>query len=148
MACVGFPLRWLLSTGSEIAGSVAVVHLLSFPHGMWSHPGAGTEPVSPALVARFLTIGPPGKSWSFNSKNPAITHNWLSKHLLSKLEPVGEQFAHFRIWVLNGRMVSYPCQKNKSIYMSMKFTSDRFLEEELFETEFSGGRVRTRTFFM
>ena len=117
VAYVGFPLRWLLSTGSGIAGSVAVVHLLSFPHGMWSHPGAGTEPVSPALVARFLTIGSPGKSWSFNSKNPAITHNWLSKHLLSKLEPVGEQFAHFRIWVLNGRMVSYPCQKNKSIYV-------------------------------
>lgn len=35
----------------------------------------------------------------------------------SKLEPVGGRFAHFRIWVLNGRMVSYPCQKNKSIYV-------------------------------
>ena len=26
-------------------------------------PGAGTEPMSPALVGGFLTTGPPGKSW-------------------------------------------------------------------------------------
>ena len=29
--------------------------------GMWNLPGAGIEPVFPALVGRFLTTGPPGK---------------------------------------------------------------------------------------
>ena len=28
---------------------------------MWDLPGAGIEPVSPALVGEFLTTGPPGK---------------------------------------------------------------------------------------
>ena len=30
--------------------------------GMWDLPGPGLEPVSPALVGRFLTTAPPGKS--------------------------------------------------------------------------------------
>ena len=30
--------------------------------GMWSFPGLGIEPVSPALAGGFLTTGPPGKS--------------------------------------------------------------------------------------
>ena len=29
---------------------------------MWDLPGAGLEPVSPALAGRFLTTAPPGKS--------------------------------------------------------------------------------------
>ena len=33
------------------------------PHSMWNLPGPGIEPVSPALAGRFLTTGPPGKSW-------------------------------------------------------------------------------------
>ena len=28
---------------------------------MWDLPGAGNEPVSPALAGRFSTTGPPGK---------------------------------------------------------------------------------------
>ena len=32
------------------------------PHGMWSHPRAGFEPVSSALAGRCLTTGPPEKS--------------------------------------------------------------------------------------
>ena len=34
----------------------------SLPRGMWSLPGQGIEPVSPALAGRFFTAGPPGKS--------------------------------------------------------------------------------------
>ena len=30
--------------------------------GMWDLPGPGLEPMSPALVGRFLTTAPPGKS--------------------------------------------------------------------------------------
>ena len=30
-------------------------------HGMWDLPGAGFEPVSPALAGGFLTTAPPGK---------------------------------------------------------------------------------------
>ena len=29
---------------------------------MWHLPRLGTEPLSPALAGKFLTIGPPGKS--------------------------------------------------------------------------------------
>ena len=32
---------------------------------MWNLPGAGIEFLSPALAGRFLTTGPPGKSWSY-----------------------------------------------------------------------------------
>ena len=49
--------------------SLVVEHGLSgchprapLPHNMWNLPGPGIEPVSPALAARFLTTGPPGKS--------------------------------------------------------------------------------------
>ena len=31
-------------------------------HDMWDLPRPGLEPMSPALVGGFLTIGPPGKS--------------------------------------------------------------------------------------
>ena len=31
------------------------------PQGLWDLPGAGIEPVSPALAGRFLIVGPPGK---------------------------------------------------------------------------------------
>ena len=31
-------------------------------HGMWNLPRPGIEPVTPALVGRFLTTGPSGKS--------------------------------------------------------------------------------------
>ena len=33
--------------------------------GMWDLPGAGHEPVSPALAGGFLTTAPPGKSFFF-----------------------------------------------------------------------------------
>ena len=32
---------------------------------MWDLPGAGLEPVSPALAGGFLTTAPPGKSGKF-----------------------------------------------------------------------------------
>ena len=35
------------------------------PRGTWNLPRPGIEPVSPALAGRFLTSGPPGKSYSF-----------------------------------------------------------------------------------
>ena len=39
---------------------------------MWTLPGLGLEPVSPALAGRFLTPGPPGKS------SPAVLPTHLS----------------------------------------------------------------------
>ena len=33
------------------------------PHSVWDIPGPGIEPLCPALAGRFLTTGPPGKSW-------------------------------------------------------------------------------------
>ena len=36
----------------------------SLPHGMWNLPGHGIKHVSPVLADRFLTTGPPGKSYS------------------------------------------------------------------------------------
>ena len=36
----------------------------SLPHGMWNLPGHGIKHVSPVLADRFLTPGPPGKSYS------------------------------------------------------------------------------------
>ena len=76
LRCAGFSLQWLLllqSTGSRhmgfsscgsralecrLSSCGARAHLL---HGMWDLPGPGLEPVSPALVGRFLTTEPPGK---------------------------------------------------------------------------------------
>ena len=53
---------------SVVCTSWALQHRLSscgpqakLPCGMWDLPGAGIEPVSPALAGRFLIIGPPGK---------------------------------------------------------------------------------------
>ena len=40
-------------------------------HSMWDHPRPGLKPVSPALVGRFLTTAPPGKSHTF-FKNPFL----------------------------------------------------------------------------
>ena len=44
---------WILS-GCSVGASL--------PCGMWDLPGPGIKPVSSALVGRFLTTGPPGKS--------------------------------------------------------------------------------------
>ena len=51
-------------------GSVVVAHRLSCPvaRGILV-PGAGLEPVPPALACRFLTTGPPGKSPGFILKH-------------------------------------------------------------------------------
>ena len=47
---------WALELGLSSCGSQAQM----FP-GMWVLPKPGTEPVTPALLGRFLTTGPPGK---------------------------------------------------------------------------------------
>ena len=51
----------LQSSGSGQAdlSSCALAYL---PCSMWNLPGPGVEPVSPALVGRFLATGPSGKS--------------------------------------------------------------------------------------
>ena len=50
--------------GSRASAVVAQAQLL---RGTWYLPKPGIEPVSPALAARFLTTGPPGKSQGFYS---------------------------------------------------------------------------------
>ena len=65
LQCVGFSLRRLLllrSTSSRRAGFSSCGARAYLLHGMWSLPGPGLEPVSPALAGRFLTTVPPGKS--------------------------------------------------------------------------------------
>ena len=60
--CEGLSLWWFLllqSTGSW--ASVSYVSLAELLRGMWTLPGPGMEPVSPALVDGFLSISPPGK---------------------------------------------------------------------------------------
>ena len=47
--------------GQGRAGFSSCGTCTSLSLGMWNLPGAGIEPVFPALVGRFLTPGPPGK---------------------------------------------------------------------------------------
>ena len=64
LRCAGFSLRWLLllqSTGSRRAGFSSCGSRAWLLRGMWDLPGAGLEPVSPALAGGFLTTAPPGK---------------------------------------------------------------------------------------
>ena len=102
LQCLRFSLRWLLllwSTGSRRAGfsscgtrafsscgSRALERRLSscgtrasLLRGMWDLPGAGLEPVSPALAGGFLTTAPPGKS-STSFLMPFLAFN-LSFHV-------------------------------------------------------------------
>ena len=60
--------RALGCTGFVNCGSQALERGLShcdaqasLLHGMWTLPGSGIEPVSPALAGRFFTTEPPGK---------------------------------------------------------------------------------------
>ena len=62
-------MRGLLITGAPLASLAwAPEHRLSscgaqasLLHSIWTLPGPGIEPVSPALAGGFLTTGPPGK---------------------------------------------------------------------------------------
>ena len=58
----------LWGTGFSSCGSWALAHRLSscgtrtgLLLSMWDLPGSGVEPMSPALVGRFVTTGPLGK---------------------------------------------------------------------------------------
>ena len=65
LRCAGFSLWWLLllrSTGSRCTGFSSCGMQAQLFRGMWYLPGAGLEPVSPALAGGFLTTAPPGKS--------------------------------------------------------------------------------------
>ena len=55
--CAGFSLQWLLLCEA----CVLECWLSRSTRGMWDLPGAGIEPISPALADRFSTTGPPGK---------------------------------------------------------------------------------------
>ena len=58
--------RGLLTVVASLAAERSVsscVTGLSCPEALWDLPGAGIEPMSPALAGRFLTTGPRGKSW-------------------------------------------------------------------------------------
>ena len=76
LQCTGFSLRWLLllrSTGNRTCGfsscnSQFLKHSLNscgswaqLLCSLWSLPGSGTEPVSPALPGGFFTTEPPGQ---------------------------------------------------------------------------------------
>ena len=53
----------------------------SLLRGMWDLPGAGLEPVSPALASGFLTTAPPGKPYyGILSRVPSglVRSCWLS----------------------------------------------------------------------
>ena len=59
-AC-GLQQLWLLGCGRQDRQLWLWAQLL---HSRWDLPRPGIEPMSPALAGRFLTAGPPGKSWS------------------------------------------------------------------------------------
>ena len=59
----------VVARGFSSCGSQALEHRLSscgsrasLLRGMWDLPGPGLEPLSSALIGRFLTTAPPGKS--------------------------------------------------------------------------------------
>ena len=54
---------------------------------MWDLPGAGIEPVSPAMAGGLLTTAPPGKS-----------HVWRSTEVVE--EGSIKRFSHFSHWLL------------------------------------------------
>ena len=59
--CGGFSCcraRALQRAGFSTCGTLATL-----PCALWNLPGPGIEPMSPALAGRFLTTGPPGKSY-------------------------------------------------------------------------------------
>ena len=58
-------LLWPVGSGCTGFSSCGARGLL--PPGMWSLPGPGMEPASPASAGRFLTTGPLGESLSFLS---------------------------------------------------------------------------------
>ena len=59
----------------EHAGSVVAAHKLSCPEASGiSVPWPGIKPMSPALLGRFLTTGPPGKSLSHYFKSLSMQH--------------------------------------------------------------------------
>ena len=54
----GLLLLW--SRGPRHTGFSSCDAQAQLPRGMWSLPGPGIEPMSPALAGRVLTTGPPG----------------------------------------------------------------------------------------
>ena len=55
--------------------------------GMWDLPGPGLEPVSPALVGRFLTTAPPGKPYKL-----FLIHHLPPPHNLKLTFPIPELY--------------------------------------------------------
>ena len=53
-------LPWVLVTALELSSRSALAYLLL---GMWNLPEPGMEPMSPVFAGKFLTTGPPGKSY-------------------------------------------------------------------------------------
>ena len=60
LQCTGFPLPWLLLMWSTSCSSCSSQTYL--PCSTWDLPRPGIQLVSPALQAKFLTTGSPGKS--------------------------------------------------------------------------------------
>ena len=83
-------------------------------HGMWSLPGPGLEPVSPALVGGFLTTAPPGKSLYAPSFSPDFSCFSGTGGQCTGLT----QFWSFNIFLLAGYNQSQPAciSKNCSDY--------------------------------
>ena len=82
LGCVGFSScrSWILEcTGFSSCGTQLL-------HGMGNLTEPGIEPVSPALVGRFLTTGPPGKSLILHFKvlnSPVSFHYGLIQTYMS-----------------------------------------------------------------
>ena len=73
--CTGFSLWGLLllqSTGSGALGLQQLCTWVQLLPGVWNLPGPEIKPVYPALAGGFLTIGPPGKSYTYISRGVII----------------------------------------------------------------------------
>ncbi|CAI9177469.1 unnamed protein product [Rangifer tarandus platyrhynchus] len=83
------------------------------PHSMWNLPGPGIKPVSSALVDRFSSTAPPGKSpASFSSCHAAPSSTFIissfkvCNNLLSSLQPI---FTEYHFWCLSGFSTTSYC---------------------------------------
>ena len=76
-----------------------MAHGLSCSKAFGIFPNPGIEPVSPALVGKFLTTGPPGKSTIFSLRNTAILFDSTSlKKKDLGFEAGAGMFAHQYRW--------------------------------------------------
>ena len=112
--CGDFSCRaWALGAQAPVSGSQALLL-----RGMWDLPGPGIEPVSLALVGRFLSTGPSGKSLI------GIWPSVLSPGFLSPgrpgSRPPGLSLSQRRLLCAPGQQPSAPGQESSPWHTTLR----------------------------